>query len=186
MRVMPKNMQIACLKRWFLTWNKWRDEERGYDVSTKLAEIDWNNFVTEGQTLSENLNDLKNNYPEYSWAKDDNYEAKEEVAVLNLQAQMEEQAKVDTERHEAQYQEEQAQSTDNLDKVHEPISVEPPLGEWQIEKTETAEVHTIFVEIKPHKVHAKGKDYYCGRIQQTISGDFLGLRAKIIVEVPKL
>ena len=67
-RTMPKKMQITRFKRLFLIWNKWLEkEESNFVASNQIDLIDWDAYVTDGQTSEENRCDLQNNYPEYIW-----------------------------------------------------------------------------------------------------------------------
>ncbi len=183
-RVMPKNMQINAFKKLFVIWNKPLEKENPiFCAEDQIDLIDWKAYVTEGQTFNENLKDLENNYPEFYWT----HVAKERAAKQrNEEAVLAEQVKENTEQHEALYIDEQKQDIPIPEDSSETERIEPPLGEWQIEKNEKFEVHTITIEIQPHRVTSKGKAYDFGRIQLNVPGDFIGLRAKVIVEVPKL
>jgi len=64
--------------------------------------------------------------------------------------------------------------------------IEPQEDEgWHVEKTEEGEVHTIEVEVEPHRVVAKSKTYDYGRIQLNVNQGWVGLIAKISVNIPE-
>lgn len=58
-------------------------------------------------------------------------------------------------------------------------------GGWRIDQTEDGEIHSIEVEIEPHQVKAKGKEYLYGRIQLSLDPRRIGLIARISVNIPK-
>jgi hypothetical protein len=185
-RVMPKKMQIASFKRLFPIWNKWREEEcTDYDVTAERDNVDWD-IIEEGANYHENLQMLKNNYPEYTWSKADIPQKMLEQYQAELDGRLEEDAEAVRLQHEALYEAEQQQE------IPIPESVEPEeaeletLGVWKVEKTALGELHTIEAEIIPHTVKSKGKVYTYGRIQLTVPEDFLGHRAKISIFVPEI
>jgi hypothetical protein len=182
-RFMPKEMQIANFKRLFLIWNKQLEKENpDFIASDKIDEIDWDSFVTDGQTFSENLDDLKNNYPEYYWSYVERERKKEaESEERQLEAQNEE-IRVE---HEALFEAEQ-QGNLIAQEIEPEAELESPVGVWKVEKIALGEIRTIEVEIMPHSVKSKGKTYTFGRIQLSVSGDLLGYRAKISVFVPEI
>jgi len=55
------------------------------------------------------------------------------------------------------------------------------LKAWHIEQEDDAEIHSVEVEIVPHKVRVRGKEYTYGRIQSCCNAKLIGLRAKVTV-----
>jgi len=55
------------------------------------------------------------------------------------------------------------------------------LKDWQVERTDDSEIHLLEVEILPHRVKVKGREYTYGRIQSCCDPKFIGLRAKITI-----
>lgn len=164
MRVMPKEMQIACFKRLFKLWNAWREEGNpGYDYGDDLAQVDFEAVVEVKANFSENIENLKNCYPEYTWCKDDIPQN-----VVN------------------KYHEELKEIEKLKQEIEDCYESETPLGVWSIEKTAFGETHSIQIEILPVSQKSKGKDYAYGRIEVRVPWEWAGLPAKIIIEVPKL
>jgi hypothetical protein len=182
-RIMPKEMQIVCFKRLFPIWNKWREDRiPDFDLHAKMQEVDWESIVSYGQTFHENLGDLRNNYPDFSWSREDNpdFQDKED------QARMEDQIADGTAQHEAMYEEEQNQDPQIPE---EEIGIQPTtvyVDGWAVERTISGTTYTKEIEIKIHNVKAKGKQYTSGRIQVTVPRDWLGMNAKISVFVPEI
>ncbi len=185
-RVMPKEMQITCLKRLFPIWNKWRAEASRssaniYDVFAEMDNVDWD-IIEYGANFRENLEMLKNNYPEYSWSSSDN----PEKMLEQSQTGQEEDTEAIRLQHEAFYEAEQQKDIPIPEDSETEADPEKPLGVWEVEKTASGEIRTIQVEIIPHPVKSKGKVYTFGRIQLTVPRDLLGYRAKISVFVPEI
>ena len=182
-RVMPKEMQIANFKRLFRIWNRQLEHENpDFVAADKIDEIDWESVVAAGQTYRENLDDLKNNYPDYYWSYVKREREREaEAERLQLEAHNEEIRL----QHEALFEEQQQEIATPEDLVSEG-EIEKPLGVWKVEPTEGGEIRLIEVEIIPHSVKSKGKAYSYGRIQLTVPNDLLGYRAKISVFVPEI
>jgi hypothetical protein len=177
-------MQINCFKRLFRIWNAWREAENPeYDIGARLDEIKWGKIVDSRQTFNENLYDLKNNYPEYSWSKTDNPIKKDKEHSEEQVREMIEQAEKNRQQHEEVYALEQQQDVSVPEDLEEP---ETPVGEWKIEQSEGVETRTIELEIKPHKVNTKGKNYEFGRIQLLVDKNLVGCPVKISIKVLKI
>jgi hypothetical protein len=186
MRMMPKKMQIYNFKRFFLLWNKKLEKENPhFAASDQIDLIDWESFVVEGQTFEENRCDLKNNYPEYFWSRADatvmenKLKEFEDEQIHASKVQVEE----SREQHEALYEAEQHQEVPVLEEVEEP---ETPAGEWKIEQSEGVEIHTIELEVLPHRTNSKGKTYEYGRIQLIVDKNLVGCPVKISIKVLKI
>jgi hypothetical protein len=161
---MPKSMQIYIFKKRF-------------GVSDT---VDWDAIVDDELTFPENFTNLKENHNE---------------EILNA-------------RHEAGYTDDddakvfdwddwESRRDDFLESVEqyewEIEEEEPDIPEdeielqededWRVEKTEEGEVHNIEVEIELHRVVSKGKTYDYGRIQLNVSQRWVGLIAKISVNI---
>ena len=61
-RVMPIGLQIYNFKRLFLKANADRE-----DPAAEMDNIDWEAVLDETLSFSENVHNLKTNYPEYLW-----------------------------------------------------------------------------------------------------------------------
>jgi hypothetical protein len=182
---MPKKMQIACFKRLFPIWNRWREKDCTayvYDVTAEMDSIDWD-IIEEGVNFHENLHMLKTDYPEYTWSKADIPQNVVERYQAGLDPTPEEEEAL-REQHEELHEVEQQQEIpmpEGLDSEPEAIA-----GVWKLEKTASGEIRTIEVEVEPHTVKSKGKVYTYGRIQLIVPGDLLGYRAKISIFVPEI
>lgn len=181
-RVMPKKMQIICFKRLFLKWNAWQEVTPGYDTSAKIDEIDWDAVVIDGESFPENLHHLKNNYPQYSFGKNDNPDAIQKKMDDAIKEQMEIQVKRTTQKYEV-YALQQQQEVPIPEDLEEP---ETPAGEWKIEQSEGIETRTIELEVLPHRTISKGKTYEYGRIQLIVDKNLVGCPVKIIIKVLKI
>jgi len=169
-RIMPKGLQIYLFKKLFRKWNAYREREsEGYDVAAEMDKVDWSAVVDETQTFRENLHELQENYPEYGWY---DWEAEERERAR-------EQERVFREMADSEPGREPEDSTPEED-------VEPEDSEgWPIEQTDDDEIHSIEVEVEPHRTRAKGKQYLYGRIQLSVDQNWIGLTAKISVSVPR-
>jgi hypothetical protein len=149
-------------------------------ASEKIDEIDWDSFVSYGQSYRANLEALKNGYPDYYWSY---VEREREIEADCEQHALEAQNEEIREQHEALFEAEQQEMPMIEGTESEP---ETPAEDWKVEKTAFGEIRTIEVEIIPHSVKRKGKTYTYGRIQLTVPRDLLGHRAKIAVLVPEI
>jgi len=164
---MPKALQIYILKKRFGDLDSFTLED----------------YVDEELTLPENLWNLKNNHSyeilkarhEAGYSDDDDAKAfgwddwassQEETwkEIQNYVYETEEE-EIDTSGDEVELQEDEG---------------------WQVEQTDNWEIHSIEGEIQPHKIQSKGKQYIYGRIQLSVDSNWVGLPAKISVQVPRL
>jgi len=177
-------MQIASFKRLFLIWNKQLERENpDFCASDKIDEIDWESVVAGGLNFNENLENLKNNYPDYYWS----YVTREREEEASYErCRIEDENETIRLQHEALFEEEQQQDNPISGVIEPEAEPEKPLGVWEVEKIASGEIRTIEVEILPHQVKSKGKIYPFGRIQLTMPEDLIGLRAKISVFVPEI
>jgi hypothetical protein len=163
---MPKGLQIYMYKKLFLKWNADRR-----DNTAEMDNIDWDAVIDPTMNFHENLHNLKNNYPEYSWsdwrAELDKQQQEQEAAVAELVERGKDQYQPDTETDSAK--DVQPEDTDR----------------WHMEQTEEWEIHSIEIEIQPHNTQSKGKLYNYGRVQVSVDPKWVGLVAKISVQVPK-
>jgi hypothetical protein len=165
-RVMPLGLQIYLFKKRFLRCNIDRSDPVG-----DMDNIDWD-ILERGMNYHENLGDLKNNYPEYSWddwrEEQENFEKELEIGLLEAEERALKTGRIST---EDEYSEEDIQPN------HFEIVEENP-NDWII--------HTFEIEVKPHKTTAKGNEYLYGRIQLLVDPNLIGLPAKITIATPKL
>lgn len=133
---------------------------------------------SEGQTFNENLNDLKNNYPEFYW---NNVEKEEKEEERNRALEDKDYAERILREHKSILEEEPTEDLSTFSSELEMVN-----DQWIIEqKTERGEVHSIEVEIIPYSTTSKDKKYNYGRIQLTVDPSWVGLKAKIRVFVPQ-
>jgi len=169
-RKMPKGLQIHMFKKLFLKWNAWRAREIvSYDVSAEMDHVDWDAVLEDSATFHENLGNLKQNYPEYSWY---DWEAEERERAREQERVFREMADSGPER----------EPEDSI--VEDDVEPENSEG-WHIEQTNEYAIHSIEVEVEPHRTRAKGKQYLYGRIQLSVDPNWIGLTAKIDVFVPR-
>jgi hypothetical protein len=135
-----------------------------------MDNVDWDAVLEDNATFNENLRNLKHNYPEYSWH---DWEAKEREKDLGEEIAWRDMVNSEPE-------------TEPVDSIPEQ-DVEPEdSGGWHIEQTDDWEIHSIEVEIEPHRTRVKEKHYLYGRIQLSVDPDWIGLTAKINVLIPRL
>jgi len=185
-RVMPKKMQIACVRRLFIFWNSWRVKENPeYDAGAEAYCFDFEGEIDENLHFDENLQALKRDFPEYTWSKADI--PKNAIWKQNemFEARLQEQIEKGKTQHEELFEVEKLQDI-SLPEEEEELRENVAAGTWKIEKTAFGETHTLELDIQLHKVTAKGKPYAYGRIQLTVPAEWAGLRAKISIDVPKL
>jgi hypothetical protein len=163
---MPKNLQIFLFKKRF-----------GVNDT-----IDWDAIVDETLTFPENLRNIETDHL---------YEIESAQHQLGMKTESEKKVELEAEllaKHDEDMMREQAESI--LEAEPEEAIVEEDTGSvesngWQIEQTEDGETHSIEIEIEPHQVTAKGREYLYGRIQLSLDPKFIGLIARVIVAVPK-
>jgi hypothetical protein len=168
-RVMPLKLQIYMFKRLFLKWNDDRE-----DNTAEMDNIDWEMTLHPDSPFSENLFFLNERYPEYHWRDwkreiknrqdDRRREMKENLPKLVARGKI---------QHEAEFEEEHVSVPESVPKS------------WNKRKAASGEIHSTEVEIQLFKTSAKGKPYTYGRIQLTVDPNWVGLKAKISVFVPK-
>jgi len=128
--------------------------------------------------LAENLLNMEETNSEYKWVDDDvllrKYEELEHGRILQ-----EKRETLETLQN-AGLDEEAKKVSKEIDEIEARFSKKFDTG-WHMEQTENGEMHTIEVEIKPHKTSVKGKKYSYGRIQLTVDPAWIGLKAKISV-----
>jgi len=171
---MPKGLQIYMFKKLFLKCNAWRARETAssrtpFDVSAEMDNVDWDAVLEDDATFNENLGNLKQNYPEYDWH---DWEAEELERAREQEMIWHEMANSEPEREPD-------------DSIPEDDAEPEDTGGWHIEQTDEYDIHSIEVEIGPHRTRSKGRRYLYGRIQLSVSEDWVGLPAKISVSVPR-
>lgn len=161
---MPKEMQIYIFKKRF-------------GISDT---VDWRAIVDERLTFPENFTNLKEHYC------DEILKARHEAGYTD-----DDDAKVFgwddwtsswENSLESVWQYEWEIEKDEPDAPEDEAEYQEAEG-WHVEKTDEGEVHTIEVEVEPHRVVAKSKTYDYGRIQLNVSQRWVGLIAKISVNI---
>ena len=166
---MPKAMQIYIFKKRF----------------GNLDAVDWDALVDEELTLPENLWNLKENHSDeiLKARHGAGYSEEEDAQVFGWDNWASFQEDLARYFWESAQQYEWEIEKDEPDAPEDETEYEETEG-WHIEKTEGGEVHTIEVEIEPRRVVAKGKPYDYGRIQLNVNQRWVGLTAKISVNIP--
>jgi hypothetical protein len=164
--VMPLGLQKYTLLKRFNKLNP--DAEAEY--------LDWD-WLDDKCCYDENLLNMKQGNPAYVW-----YKPLDEQDIERMETDRLIQEKLDTLRilQNAGLDEEAQKVSKEIDEIEASFSKKFDTG-WHVEQTEEGEMHTIEVEIKPHKTGAKGKKYSYGRIQLTVDPALVGLKAKISV-----
>jgi hypothetical protein len=138
--------------------------------------LDWD-WLDDESLLDENLLNMKQGNPDYVWNDPLDEQDIERMETDRLiQEKLE---KLETLQN-AGLDEEAKKVSKEIDEILESFSKKFDTG-WHAKRTENGEMHTIEVEIKPHKTSAKGKKYSYGRIQLTVDPAWIGLKAKISV-----
>ena len=162
---MPKALQVYLLKKRF------------GDLDT----FTFADYVDETLTLPENLWNLKENHNEeiLKARHEAGYSDEENARVFDWDdwAPPQEEFWKEIQKYDWEIEKEEP------DVCEDEIELKEEEG-WHVEKTEEGEVHTIEVEVEPHRVVAKGKTYDYGRIQLNVSQRWVGLNAKISVNIP--
>jgi len=138
--------------------------------------LDWD-WLDDKSLLVENLLNMKQGNPDYVW--NDPLD-EEDIEQMETDRLIEEKLEILETLHSAGLDEEAEKVSKEIDEIVARFSKKFDTG-WHVEQTENGEMHTIDVEIKPHKTSAKGKKYSYGRIQLTVDPALVGLKAKISV-----
>lgn len=164
---MPKALQMFLLKKRF----------------GNLDLVDWDAIVDSMLTFPENLHNIERNrieeieHAQHEGGYKTESEKKVELADIAWAKELEYMWRLMQEQDIEPEQEEAVPVED----------VEPEDSEsWRIEQTDDGEIHSIEVEVEPHRTRAKGKQYLYGRIQLSVDQNWIGLTAKISVFVPRI
>ena len=155
---MPKGLQVYILKKIF----------------GDLDNFTFEDFVDEDLTLPENLWNLNANHRDeiLNARHKAGYKEEDDARAFGWDdyATSQEEIWKEMQKHACELEK------DETDFSEDEIEPQEEKG-WQIEQTENGEIHSVEVEIEPHRIKAKGKQYIYGRIQHLVTPEWIGLKS---------